>query len=614
VFDGPHVTVRIVGVEAAPYEFPPQGLVLPPLVMTPAFYEKYASGLVREGFLHVRLARGTDVRAFASRMSRQLGADAFATQTKSTADVQRSIHLEASVLWGLALLVALSAMVTVVQALSRQAYAERETFPTMQALGVTRRELVGMGTVRAAIIGVAGAGLAVLTASLMSPIWPLGLARDAEPHPGFATDWAILGVGALVTFGFVVVVGMLTTGRVTGSLRSSRPATRRVGAASRFLAGSALPAPATIGARNVVDRGSGPGAAPMLSAIVASGLAIATVVVATVFVASTDRLLTTPRLYGWTSSGDIHTLSLPATPIATGLGDNPRVAAVAEGTGVQLDVAGRTVQGVALNDVHRRVHPDLISGRSPRSNDEILLGSRTLDDIGAHIGDEVVVRVRDKSDRKRVVGRAIFPEGGDATGHLDEGAQITFDALRELEPDASPNIVRFTLAPQTSTPKALATIRDSVAPLQLLPARAPTTITSFGRTNNLPAIVAGVMTALAAATLVHALVTSVRRRRREFAILESIGLIRRQRSAIVVASATTFACATAIIGVPIGIAAGRWTWTEIAHVLGVPAEPTADPSTIAFVVVAVFVIANLIAVLPAAMARRTRAADALRTE
>ena len=56
VFDGPHVTVRIVGVEAAPYEFPPQGIVLPPLVMTPAFYQKYANGLVREGFLHVRLA------------------------------------------------------------------------------------------------------------------------------------------------------------------------------------------------------------------------------------------------------------------------------------------------------------------------------------------------------------------------------------------------------------------------------------------------------------------------------------------------------------------------------------------------------------------------------
>ena len=122
------------------------------------------------------------------------------------------------------------------------------------------------------------------------------------------------------------------------------------------------------------------------------------------------------------------------------------------------------------------------------------------------------------------------------------------------------------------------------------------------------------MTALAAATLVHAMVTSVRRRRREFAILESIGLIRRQRSAIVVASATTFACATAIIGVPIGIAVGRWTWTETAHVLGVPAEPTTNASTVALVVVAVFVIANLIAVLPAAMARRTRAADALRTE
>ena len=192
--------------------------------------------------------------------------------------------------------------------------------------------------------------------------------------------------------------------------------------------------------------------------------------------------------------------------------------------------------------------------------------------------------------------------------------QITFDALRAFEPDTSPNIVRFTLAPPADTPKALTQIRDSVAPLQLLPAQAPTTITSFGRTNNLPAIVAALMAALAAATLIHAMVTSVRRRGREFAILESIGLVRWQRSVIVLASTTTFACAATIIGVPIGIAVGRWAWTEIARVLGVPAEPKIEASTIALVVVGLFAVASLIALLPAEMARHTRAADALRTE
>src|SRR3954471_19590572 len=72
VFDGPHVKVRIVGVEAAPYEFPPRGVVLPSLVMTPAFARRYADGLVREEFMHVRLASDTDPRAFASQMGRQL--------------------------------------------------------------------------------------------------------------------------------------------------------------------------------------------------------------------------------------------------------------------------------------------------------------------------------------------------------------------------------------------------------------------------------------------------------------------------------------------------------------------------------------------------------------
>ena len=45
-----------------------------------------------------------------------------------------------------------------------------------------------------------GAAVAVGVAVLASPLMPLGLARIAEPDPGFATDWLVLGVGAAPSF------------------------------------------------------------------------------------------------------------------------------------------------------------------------------------------------------------------------------------------------------------------------------------------------------------------------------------------------------------------------------------------------------------------------------
>ena len=70
-------------------------------------------------------------------------------------------------------------------------------------------------------------------------------------------------------------------------------------------------------------------------------------------------------------------------------------------------------------------------------------------------------------------------------------------------------------------------------PLPMHTPEPPTTITSFGQTNVLPAIVTTVMLVLAVAALAHALVSSVRRRRRDFAILETLGCERRQLSAAV---------------------------------------------------------------------------------
>jgi hypothetical protein len=65
-----------------------------------------------------------------------------------------------------------------------------------RALGFSRAQLVSLGMVRAAIIGLAAACVVVPVAVLLSPLTPVGLAQIAGPDPGFAVDALPLALGA----------------------------------------------------------------------------------------------------------------------------------------------------------------------------------------------------------------------------------------------------------------------------------------------------------------------------------------------------------------------------------------------------------------------------------
>ena len=74
----------------------------------------------------------------------------------------------------------------------------------------------------------------------------------------------------------------------------------------------------------------------------------------------------------------------------------------------------------------------------------------------------------------------------------------------------------------------------------------------------------GAMTSLALTVL-----TSVRRRRRELALLKTLGMTRRQLRAIVAWQTTLTLLIALVVGVPLGVAAGRWAWRGFAGSLGV---------------------------------------------
>jgi len=80
------------------------------------------------------------------------------------------------------------------------------------------------------------------------------------------------------------------------------------------------------------------------------------------------------------------------------------------------------------------------------------------------------------------------------------------------------------------------------------------------------------------------------------------------------AQATTIAGIALLIGLPAGVAGGRWAWRYLATQLGVLPEPAVPLTTIIITIPAALVLANLIAAVPGHAAARTQPAAVPRTE
>ena len=114
--------------------------------------------------------------------------------------------------------------------------------------------------------------------------------------------------------------------------------------------------------------------------------------------------------------------------------------------------------------------------------------------------------------------------------------------------------------------------------------------------------------------LLHLLLSSLNRRRREIGLLKTLGLFRCQVALSVGWQTTTVALIGIVIGVPLGIAVGRAIWNAFAANLGVGTEPVVTVWVIAALAAATLVVANVLAVVPAFVAARARPASLLRVE
>jgi FtsX-like permease family len=624
------VALRVTGIEAAAAEFPPQIDAGPPDVwVTPAFWRAHRAEALSFPEAAVRLRPGTaNLLAVERVLTGLAGHEQFAatdTLAAQAANTERSIHLQAVALWLLAGLLGVIGVLTVGQLLARLSVAEALGYGTLRALGLNRGQLLVIGLSRAAVLGTAAAGGAIVLAVALSPLLPVGLAALAEPHPGLDADGPVLALAAVAT----VVVTVAAA--APSAWRAARVHGPQAGGAGRrepllSLAISGGSAPRIIGVQLALRPGSGPSALPVRSTIAGAVAGLAGLAAALTLTASLGHLLATPSLYGVTFDAVAGSANgAPLTAVTRLTTSDPDVAAWSEGfsDGV-LQIGGRRVDVMALGGGRGQLPMATpLRGRLPRASHEITLGPRTLVLLHTRIGATVIATFPGgRPVRLRVVGSAVFPTFSDGLG-LGQGAALSLAGVRALTggqagTQALPYdalVIRFRRGIEPAA--AQARLADQLTPagaytLQGPPA--PTDLVNFGRVRDLPLLLGVALSVLALLTITHLLITSARRRRRDFAVLRVLGCTSGQIRASAAWQAGTLTAVALAIGIPVGVLCGRLAWQAFAHYLGVLPVLAIPVSQLALVVAAAFLLVLAVATLPGQSAARTHPAQTLRTE
>jgi putative ABC transport system permease protein len=222
--------------------------------------------------------------------------------------------------------------------------------------------------------------------------------------------------------------------------------------------------------------------------------------------------------------------------------------------------------------------------------------------------------------RFRIVGAAVFPAFSDALG-LGQGGALAIGGLHRVVPRGMQTppfdalLVRFhpDSGPK-ATAGALASRVARAGPFIVQRPPTPADLVNFGRVRNLPTLLGIALGGLALATIAHLLITSVRRRRRDFAVLRALGFTRGQTRRTAAWHAATLAGAALAIGIPADIVCGRVAWQIFARHLGILPEADVPVQQFAVLVPIALGLAGAIAAIPGESAARARPAHLLRSE
>jgi putative ABC transport system permease protein len=268
--------------------------------------------------------------------------------------------------------------------------------------------------------------------------------------------------------------------------------------------------------------------------------------------------------------------------------------------------------------------PTVLDGRAPRTAAEIVLGTSVLRQFGLHVGQHVTVGTPSGNLPMLITGSAVFPyfgQGSFTSTDVGEGAETVASVFAPQaavgNTDVGYEFALISFAPGSDKQAGLAALEHRwasfCASIQqstcLVTSQRPNTVNNYAAIDGTPAVLAAVLAVLGLGVLAQFTVASARRRRRDYAVLKVLGLRRAQLRAIALWQASAVTVGALVIGIPAGVAAGRWGWQAFAAQAGLSGAAVTPPRVL-WLIPAVLTAAALVA-LPAA--RRVAALPAMVT-
>jgi ABC-type antimicrobial peptide transport system permease subunit len=567
-------------------------------------------------------------------LPKELPHDLVPTASASEAKAQSVIGPDVVALYIFGLIVALVALLVAGQIIGRMLRLGSEDSNVIRSLGAsTSATLIDSlaGVLGAILTGsIIAAGVAVA----LSPLMPIGPVGPVYPDPSLSFDALVLGIGVgalLLVLGLIAVTIALLQLPHRASGRRNRAAPR-TSVAVQAATALGLPAPAVTGIRFAVVPGRGRSAAPVRSAVVGAVVAVAVVVASLTVGASMNTLGSHPRLYGWNwtvalaAAGGIGVL--PNASLLRTLKADHDVTAWSGMYFAQMQIDGQQVAALGESP-GASVAPPLSSGHGLQRRGEIVLGSETLKQLHKRIGEFVAVGSSGgTSTQLRIVGTATFPAFGESPHtEMGTGALIDYQLIPASSrntfnlPGAGPNValVRLRAPSSAAALKKLHSIsgvlsRAAQDNVNIISVQRPAEIADSGTLRATPLVLASALAAGAVLALGLTLIASVRRRRRDLALLKVLGFTRRQVAATLAWQSSIAALIGVVVGVPVGVLVGRELWLLFARSINAVPDPVTPVASAVLVGVGALVFAVLVSWIPGRSAARTPPALILRSE
>jgi len=614
---GPTLDLTIVGIARLPDDLADEESSL--MLASPAFHEAVTGRAGQFGPSMELLVEGdADVEAIVDDALRGFDLDE-AAQIETLAllhdRVRDGTRVLATGLMLFGVCAAIAGLVASSQAVNRRLASLAVDQPVLAAVGFARAERrAGIVLLAAPIILVGG--MVGIASAIVGSLWmPVGLARRAEPAPGIDVDWSILAPGAAATVVLLTLAALTSAWRLTTTDASMAPADSAAPLRPSFGAAVARRAgwspAAVLGITLALEPGRGRTAVPVRPALIGAVAGIAGVVAALTFGSSLNHLVSTPAAYGWNWSLSPDLFEGDAEALA----EREEIRDVGLALFRQTNIEGRQVDGIALQAVKGSPSFTVLAGRMPASRDEVALGPKTLDVFDVSVGDDVTVATNEGGSREvAVVGEVLFPVFDE--NPFNAGVAFHPDLLGEVEQSDGFGASMIGFQPEVSLEEGAQVIREVVPDslsVYAYPSQ-PSDVANLDHVRSIPFALAAFLVVIAVAAVGHALITSVRRRRRDLGIVRSLGFQRRQVLATVAVQSSTLAVVGLLFGIPLGVMGGRAAWALVAGGLGVATTPTLPALALVVIGPAALVGAALTALGPAHAASRVHAAEALRTE